>query len=66
MTEFISQFDFNLVYRPGVENQEADCLSHNPVIESTQEISKVSLIKTKCSPITRNKKRSVPCSAMFK
>lgn len=27
----LSQFDFNIIYRPGKENCEADCLSRNPV-----------------------------------
>lgn len=33
MMAFLSQFDFNLVYRPGTENDEADCLSRSPVLE---------------------------------
>jgi len=27
----LSQFDFNILYRPGKDNCEADCLSRNPV-----------------------------------
>lgn len=28
------QFDFDVIYRPGSRNSEADCLSRNPVLES--------------------------------
>ncbi len=33
LTFFLSQYDFNIVYSQGASNQEADCLSRNPVLE---------------------------------
>lgn len=33
MTNFLVQSDFNIKYKPGKENEEADCLSCNPVME---------------------------------
>jgi len=36
LTYYLSQYDFEIVYRPGRDNQEADCLSRNPVLQ-TQE-----------------------------
>lgn len=32
------QFDFNLLYNPGSSNHEADCLSRNPVLESSPDL----------------------------
>jgi transposase InsO family protein len=34
---YLSQFQFEVVYRPGSDNTEADCLSRNPVLESEDE-----------------------------
>ena len=31
---YLSQYDFKIIYNPGSSNQEADCLSRNPVLES--------------------------------
>ncbi len=37
IAQFLLQFDFNVVYRPGAANAEADCLSRNPVLEADGE-----------------------------
>ncbi|KAL3288039.1 hypothetical protein HHI36_002491 [Cryptolaemus montrouzieri] len=36
LTYFLSQFDFEIIYHPGSEKLEADCLSKNPVSEIGQ------------------------------
>ena len=33
MTLYLSQYNFKIIYHPGKENTEADCLSRNPVYE---------------------------------
>lgn len=33
LTYYLSQYDFEIIYRPGKNNLEADCLSRNPVLE---------------------------------
>lgn len=40
LTLYLSQFDFNIKYAPGSQNQEADCLSRNPVLEANSENEK--------------------------
>jgi len=35
----LSQYDFNVEYRPGRLNQEADCLSRNPFQEKDYQIN---------------------------
>ena len=35
---YISQFVFEIVYNPGKDNIEADCLSRNPVLEAHEDI----------------------------
>lgn len=34
MANYLLQFDFEILYRPGLSNTEADCLSRNPVLDS--------------------------------
>jgi len=31
---YLSQYNFKIKYNPGKSNQEADCFSQNPVLES--------------------------------
>jgi len=49
MTYYLSQYDIEIKYNPGKDNQEADCLSGNSVFgpnENTEENLKVvNLIK---------------------
>lgn len=49
LTYYLSQYHFTIKYNPGKSNQEADCLSRNPVLEpydNTDDILKVvNLIK---------------------
>ncbi|CAH2211447.1 jg5429, partial [Pararge aegeria aegeria] len=44
LTYYLSQYNFKIKYNPGKLNQEADCLSRNPVLEpykNTEDILKV-------------------------
>ena len=43
---YISQFDFEIVYNPGKNNIEADCLSRNPVLEARDNSEEDSVIRT--------------------
>lgn len=44
LTIYMSQFDFKLIYNPGKFNTETDCLSRNPVLETSED--KVDILKT--------------------
>lgn len=37
LSHYLSQYDFKIIYIPGKDNTEADCLSRNPVLESNTE-----------------------------
>lgn len=41
LTYYLSQYDFKIKYNPGKFNQEADCLSRNPVLESNENVDDV-------------------------
>lgn len=43
---FLSQFSFEIFYRPGSANSEADCLSRNPVLPSDESDLDCELIRT--------------------
>lgn len=38
LTYYLSQYNFKIKYNPGKTNQEADCLSRNPVLEPHENI----------------------------
>lgn len=40
----ISHFNFEIKYTPGASNQEADCLSRNPVLEPTDATSELKIV----------------------
>lgn len=35
LANYLLQYDFEIIYRPGSKNGEADCLSRNPVLDSS-------------------------------
>jgi len=45
LTHYLSQYEFKVIYVPGKNNTEADCLSRNPVLESNIE-EEEDLLKT--------------------
>ncbi|KAK9886172.1 hypothetical protein WA026_015683 [Henosepilachna vigintioctopunctata] len=49
LTHYLSQFDFEIIYHPGKNNLEADCLSRNPVLDAEEDeedkLKVVNLIK---------------------
>lgn len=44
LTYYLSQFDFEIIYRPGKDNLEADCLSRNPVLDAEEEEDKIKVV----------------------
>lgn len=41
MSDFVNhllQFDFEVIYKPGISNIEADCLFRNPVLETNEDV----------------------------
>ena len=36
LVNYLLQFDFNIIYRPGAKNVEANSLSRNPVLDSSE------------------------------
>ena len=38
ISNYLSQYNFTISYRPGEENGEADALSRNPVLECEDKI----------------------------
>ena len=37
LTYYLSQFDFEIIYYPGKNNLDADCLSRNSVLELQED-----------------------------
>ena len=37
LTHYLSQFDFEIIYHPGKDNLDTDCLSRNPVLEPQED-----------------------------
>ena len=43
---YISQYNLEIIYNPGKNNLEADCLSRNPVLKENTNTEELSVIKT--------------------
>lgn len=46
LANYLSQYDLEVVYRPGKQNSEADCLSRNPVLESISNEEEEEILPT--------------------
>lgn len=46
IANYLLQYDFEVIYRPGIANGEADCLSRNPVLDSETGINDFDPIRT--------------------
>lgn len=71
LTYYLSQYNFKVKYNPGKSNQEADCLSRNPVLESNENSDDIlriaNLVKLKdiksdqrkCTELKSNKNKLI-------
>lgn len=65
MMNYLSQFQFSIIYNPGTNNHEADSLSRNPVLDHNCETNK-DIVRTvnllKLSEIMEDQKTIVPAT----
>ncbi|KAL7299361.1 hypothetical protein TKK_0007931 [Trichogramma kaykai] len=59
LTYYLSQYDFEIIYRPGKDNLEADCLSRNPVLDAEEEEDKLKVVNlVKLQDIIEDQKKN--------
>lgn len=44
LANYLLQYDFEIIYRPGAHNAEADCLSRNPVLDSEHGSEEIEIL----------------------